>query len=401
MATFFLIVIYAAFIGLGLPDSALGASWPVMHQSLGIPIENAGILSVLTTGGTILSSFLSGRVTRRFGTGKVTLISVLMTALALLGFSLAPDFYWLAFLTLPLGLGAGSVDAALNGYVSLNYEAKHMSWLHSFWGVGATTGPMILSFFLLTSSGWRAGYRVISFIQIGIVLLLFLTLPLWKRFEGKSVSDQAEEDSYEKREEGSLYRIPGVRYAILSFFAYCGVEMTMGLWGSSYLVNFIGYGAETAARYTSLYFGGITLGRFLTGFITMKLPFRTIIRGGILSILLGILLILSGVSFLLFPGFLLVGLGCAPIFPGMIHETPTRFGKAHAQSIIGVQMAFAYMGSTFMPALFGLLAGRGYLALFTPYLFTLLALLLFSTEKINAMMKKRTIIRDQHKKFVS
>ena len=272
MATFFLIVIYVAFIGLGLPDSALGASWPVMHQSLGIPIENAGILSVLTTGGTILSSFLSGRVTRRFGTGKVTLISVLMTALALLGFSLAPDFYWLAFLTLPLGLGAGSVDAALNGYVSLNYEAKHMSWLHSFWGVGATTGPMILSFFLLTSSGWRAGYRVISFIQIGIVLLLFLTLPLWKRFEGKSVSDQSEEDSHERREEGSLYRIPGVRYAILSFFAYCGVEMTMGLWGSSYLVNFIGYSAETAARYTSLYFGGITLGRFLTGFITMKLP---------------------------------------------------------------------------------------------------------------------------------
>ncbi|MFH5835377.1 MFS transporter [Proteiniclasticum sp. C24MP] len=400
MATFFLMVIYVAFIGLGLPDSALGASWPAMHQSLGIPIEYAGILSVMTTGGTILSSFMSGRVTRRFGTGKVTLISVLMTALALMGFSLAPGFYWLVLLTLPLGLGAGSVDAALNGYVSLHYEAKHMSWLHSFWGVGATTGPMILSFFLLSSSGWRSGYRVISAIQIGIVVLLFVTLPLWKRFDLKNISER-EEDPEPPQAGGNIYRMKGVRYAILSFFAYCAVEMTMGLWGSSYLVNYSGFSAETAARYTSLYFGGITMGRFLTGFVTMKFSFRSIIRGGILSILLGILLILSGVSFLLFPGFLLVGFGCAPVFPGMIHETPARFGKAHAQTIIGAQMAFAYMGSTFMPALFGFLAGRGYLWLFTPYLLILLALLLFSTEKINAMMKKRNTLLQQHEKIVS
>ncbi|HSR03611.1 MAG TPA: MFS transporter [Proteiniclasticum sp.] len=401
MATFFLMVIYVAFIGLGLPDSALGASWPVMHQSLGVPIQNAGILSMMTTGGTILSSFMSGRVTKRFGTGKVTLISVLMTALALMGFSMAPNFYWLVLLTLPLGLGAGSVDAALNGYVSLNYEAKHMSWLHSFWGVGATMGPMILSFFLQSRSGWRSGYLMISGIQIAIVLLLFATLPLWKRFGQKSVSIEDEAQAEESLQSANIYRIPGVRFAILSFFAYCAVEMTMGLWGASYLVNYSGFTAETAARYTSLYFGGITLGRLLTGFITMKVSFRTIIRGGILSILLGILMVLSGVSFLLFTGFVLVGLGCAPVFPGMIHETPSRFGKANAQTIIGAQMAFAYMGSTFMPALFGFLAGRGYLWLFTPYLLIMLALLLFSTEKINTMMKKRKQLILEHEEIIS
>lgn len=401
MATFFLMVIYMAFIGLGLPDSVLGASWPVMHQSLGVPIENAGILSMMTTGGTILSSFMSGRVTKRFGTGKVTLVSVLMTALALMGFSLAPNFWWLVLLTLPLGLGAGSVDAALNGYVSLHYEAKHMSWLHSFWGLGATMGPMILSFFLQSSSGWRSGYLVISGIQIVIVLLLFTTLPLWKRFGQKASPSANEALASESAQSSNIYRIPGVRYAILSFFAYCAVEMTMGLWGSSYLVNYSGFTPETAARYTSLYFGGIALGRLLTGFITMKVSFKIIIRGGILSILSGILMVLSGVPSLLFTGFVLVGLGCAPVFPGMIHETPARFGKTHTQSIIGAQMAFAYMGSTFMPALFGFLAGRGYLWLFTPYLLIMLSLLLFSTEKINAMMKKRKPVVLAHEEIIS
>ncbi len=390
MATFFLFVIYMAFIGLGLPDSVLGASWPVLHLALDVPIAHAGILSVMTTGGTIISSFMSGRVTKRFGTGRVTLVSVLMTAIALMGFSYASSFYWLMLLTIPLGLGAGSVDAALNGYVAMHYEAKHMSWLHSFWGVGATLGPMIMSVFLGRASGWRTGYFAISLIQAAIVILLFTTLPLWQRFGQGAVLETIPEESESGREKG-IYRIPGVKYAILSFFAYCAVEMTTGLWGASYLVSYQGFTPETAARYTSLFFGGITIGRFITGFITMKFSFRSVIRAGILSIGIGVLMVLSGIYLLLIPGFLLIGLGCAPVFPGMIHETPLRFGKKHAQSIIGIQMAFAYMGSTLMPALFGLLAGRGYLWLFTPYLLLLLGILFFSTERINALMKRKNL----------
>lgn len=389
MATFFLIVIYIAFIGLGLPDSVLGASWPSLHQSLNVPLEYAGILSMMTTAGTIISSFMSGRVTRRFGTGRVTTVSVLMTAMALLGFSLAPSFYTLMLLTLPLGLGAGSVDAALNGYVSLHYEAKHMSWLHSFWGLGATLGPVIMSFFLLQAGGWRRGYLVISSLQIAIVLLLFSTLPLWRRFN-KEPEDLEKSPVEEETEKApNVYRVPGVKFAILSFFAYCAVEMTTGLWGTSFLVNIHGSAKDTAARYISLYYGGITIGRMLTGFVSMKFSFKTIIRGGILSVFTGVLVLSLGVHVLFALGFLLIGLGCAPVFPGMIHETPERFGKSNAQTIIGIQMAFAYMGSTFSPAVFGVLAGKGFLPYFPAYLLVFLLILLLSTESINCKMRKK------------
>lgn len=387
MATFFLIIIYIAFIGLGLPDSVLGASWPSIHQALHVPLEYAGILSMMTTGGTILSSFMSGRVTRRFGTGKVTTVSVLMTAAALLGFSMAPSFYTLMFLTLPLGLGAGSVDAALNGYVSLHYEAKHMSWLHSFWGVGATLGPVIMSFFLMRSSGWRTGYLVISILQLLIVGLLFFSLPLWRRF-----NNQEKEETSEKSPNpanSNVYKLPGVKLAVLSFFAYCAVEMTTGLWGTSFLVGIHHMNNDVAARYISLYYAGITIGRMLTGFITIKFSFKSIIRGGIASIFIGILLVSLGFQPMFVPGFILIGLGCAPVFPGMIHETPERFGKENAQTIIGIQMAFAYMGSTFSPAVFGFLAGKGYLGYFSIYLLFFLATLLFSTEKLNGLIRQK------------
>lgn len=392
MATFFLIVIYIAFIGLGLPDSVLGASWPSIHKTLNVPLEYAGILSMMTTAGTILSSFLSGRVTRRFGTGRVTAVSVLMTAGALLGFSMSPSFFMLMFLTLPLGLGAGSVDAALNGYVSLHYEAKHMSWLHSFWGVGATLGPVIMSFFLMRSSGWRTGYLVISVLQLIIVGLLFFSLPLWQRFNQNAPQDKEAASSaapLHEPQETNVYRIPGVKLAVASFFAYCAVEMTTGLWGTSFLVRIHGMENGAAARYISLYYGGITLGRMLTGFITLKFPFRSIIRGGILSIFTGIIFLSTGIEPLLIPGFMLIGLGCAPIFPGMIHETPERFGTRNAQTIIGIQMAFAYMGSTFSPAVFGFLTGKGFLPYFPAYLLVFLLVLLFSTESINRQLRKK------------
>lgn len=387
MATFFLAIIYLAFIGLGLPDSVLGASWPTLHSSLSVPVSYAGILSVMTTAGTILSSFMSGKVTKRYGTGKVTLISVSMTAMALLGFALAPSFWVLLLLTLPLGLGAGSVDAALNGYVALHYEAKHMSWLHSFWGVGATLGPMILSLFLLQQEGWRKGYLFIGFIQGFIVLMLLLTLPLWQKYNQHPPKKQEASGKVQSTSRG-LYQLPGVKEALLSFFTYCAVEMTTGLWGASYLVAHHDFSADVAARYVSLYFGGITLGRIFTGFLTLKFSFKTIIRGGLLSILFGIIMILTGLQVLLLPSFLLIGLGCAPVFPGMIHETPHRFGQEHAQSIIGMQMAFAYMGSTFIPGIFGLLAGGGLLRIFPLYLLMFLLMLFFFSERIGILVKR-------------
>lgn len=387
MATFFLAIIYLAFIGLGLPDSVLGASWPTLHGSLSVPVSYAGILSVMTTAGTILSSFMSGKVTKRFGTGKVTLISVSMTALALLGFALAPSFWVLLLLTLPLGLGAGSVDAALNGYVALHYEAKHMSWLHSFWGVGATLGPMILSLFLLQQEGWRKGYLAISSILSFIVLMLLVTLPLWQKYNQQPPKKQEASGKVQPTSRG-LHKLPGVKEALLSFFTYCAVEMTTGLWGASYLVAQHGFSADVAARYVSLYFGGITLGRIFTGFLTLKFSFKTIIRGGLLSIFFGIIMIFTGLQVLLPPSFLLIGLGCAPVFPGMIHETPHRFGKEHTQSIIGMQMAFAYMGSTFIPGIFGLLAGGGLLRIFPLYLLMFLLMLFFFSERIGILVKR-------------
>lgn len=389
MATLFLMMIYLAFIGLGLPDSLLGAGWPAMHLSLGVPVENAGMLSILTTGGTIVSSFFSGAVTRRFGTGKVTLVSVAMTALALLGFSQAPRFEVLLLLTLPLGLGAGSVDAALNGFVAKHFEARHMSWLHSFWGVGASLGPMIMSLFLARKVSWRGGYGAVSAIQLGIVAVLLFSLPLWRRYESRPVLDTEEKAAAETSGFAGIYAIPGVKLAIFSFLGYCALEMTMGLWGATFLVQQYGQAPESAARFVSLYYGGIMAGRMITGFVTLRYRFPVIIRAGIFLAVLGILLLFLPVPGLHPASFLLVGLGCAPAFPGMIHETPERFGKDSAQAIIGIQMAFAYIGSTTMPALFGLLAGRGLISVFPLYLLIFAALFLVMQETLNRRMKDK------------
>lgn len=390
MATFFLMIIYMAFISLGLPDSLLGSAWPVMHTSLAVPVGSAGAISMITAGGTIVSSLMSGKVIRRLGTGKVTFISVFLTSMALFGFSLSPNIYFLMIMAIPLGLGAGSIDSALNNFVALHYEARHMSWLHSFWGVGATLGPIIMASFLTKGESWRNGYRTVAIIQFLFFLVLFATLPLWKKYDTpeEEKGEQRDQDVIERSE--NPYKIPGVKYALFTFFAYCAIESTTGLWGSTYLVESRGISPETAARFISLYYGGITVGRFITGFFTMKFPTRTILRAGILLILSGVLCIaLPLPGFMAIIGLILIGLGCAPVFPGMIHETPTRFGAANSQSVIGIQMAFAYVGSTFMPAFFGLLGGKGGLFIFPYYLLILVSGLLFGTERINSMMKRR------------
>ncbi|MCM0650272.1 MFS transporter [Clostridium swellfunianum] len=365
MLTVLLIIIYIAFISLGLPDSLLGSAWPSMYQSMGVPISYAGIVSMIIAGGTIVSSLFSDKVIRKFGTGLVTSISVFMTAGALLGFSLSGEFYHLCLFAIPLGLGAGSVDAALNNFVALKYKAKHMSWLHCFWGIGAMTGPIIMSYYLERGAIFQSGYRTVAIIQFTLVIILLVTLPLWKKVSSFNSSTSNKDESGGKEQEQKvlskreLLKLPGAKQALIAFFCYCAIEATIGLWGSSYVVMSHGISAETAAKWASLFYFGITFGRFLSGFITIKLSNRQMIYLG--EVLIGTGIIMMMVPFgqvTLLMGFVMTGIGCAPIYPSLLHETPVNFGAQYSQSIMGVQMACAYVGSTFMPPLFGVLASR-------------------------------------------
>lgn len=355
MATLLLLIIYLSFISLGLPDSLLGSAWPVMYGELSVPVSWAGIISMIISGGTIISSFFSERIIRRLGTGLVTFVSVAMTAAALLGFALLPGFWWLCLCAIPLGLGAGSVDSALNNFVALHYKAMHMNWLHCFWGIGASLGPVIMSIRLAEKNGWKQGYLTISLMQFFLVAVLLAALPLWKIFSKRS-STQAEEeaDSLSLRE---LLSLRGAKAALIGFFCYCAVESTTGIWGSTYLVQAKGISPDIAAQWVSLFYIGITVGRAISGFITMKLDSRRMIRLGEVIILAGVLLLLLPLGDVsLFWGLFAIGLGCAPIYPAMLHLTPENFGEKNSQSIMGIQMACAYVGATFMPPLFGLIA---------------------------------------------
>ncbi|MFZ0576221.1 MAG: MFS transporter [Psychrobacillus psychrotolerans] len=398
MATFLLIIIYLAFISLGLPDSLLGAAWPVMQGDLGAPLETAGLLFMTIACGTIISSLISGRILKRYGTGKVTFVSVLMTAVALLGFHFAPSIVWLMVCAVPLGLGAGAVDTGLNDYVAVNYKARHMSWLHCFWGVGATLGPIIMAQFILgdSSSSWRNGYFLIAAIQFALVIILFFTLPLWKKVKVKrndrllEESDELKDVINEKETNIKPLQTKGVKWALTTFFFYCGVEATVGLWGSSFLVNIKGISVATAAGWISFYYAGITVGRLITGFITYKVTNLTLIRWGQLIALSGaIILVLPLPSAFSFVGFIIVGLGLAPIFPCMLHETPTRFGKKHSQTIMGYQMAFAYTGTTFMPPLLGFMASQMTIGIFPIVIVIFAVAMLLSSEKLNIILGRK------------
>ncbi|MDF2986485.1 MAG: transporter [Eubacterium sp.] len=398
MATFFLIIIYLAFISLGLPDSLLGVAWPVMHFDINAPMEAAGYVSMTITAGTIVSSLASGYVIKKLGTGKITFISCAMTAGALLGFSLSHQIIFLILFSIPLGIGAGSVDSALNNYVALHYEARHMSWLHCFWGVGATLGPVIMSWFISGHNTWRGGYMSISVIQFVLAFLIFVTLPMWKRNEKSAVHNEnsalAEAETasplLDESQQNSALKIKGVKLALITFLFYCGAEATMGLWGSSYLVNIRGIPAATAAQWVSLYYGGITAGRFVTGFFTIKISNKLLIRIGQVTALTGAALILMPFSpYFSLAGFILVGLGCAPIYPCMIHETPVRFGKEHSQKIIGYQMAVAYTGIALLPPLLGFIQARFTLVIMPFFIVAYILSMFISSEKINALMKAR------------
>lgn len=382
MATLLLIIIYMAFISLGLPDSLLGTAWPAIMTDMSLPVSYAGILSVIISGGTIISSVLSERIIRRFRTGPVTAVSVTLTAFALLGFSLSGNFWVLCLLAVPLGLGAGSVDASLNNFVALHYKASHMSWLHCFWGVGATAGPVIMSFFLTGEGGWKPGYRTIGIIQICLVILLFISLPLWKKAgEGSGQQELS-------GEPGGILAIlgkPGVKTALLTFFSYCAVEAGAGLWGGSYLVLNRGITEGTAAKWISMYYFGITLGRFAAGFVTMKMDNRSLVRLGQGILAAGLLCILLplGKDSILPAGFLLMGIGCAPVFPCLLHETPKRFGRDLSQALMGIQMASAYVGTTLMPPLLGLTAQHFSFTIYPYYLLAVTAMMIVFNELTN------------------
>ena len=355
MATLLLLIIYLSFISLGLPDSLLGSAWPVMYGELSVPVSWAGIISMIVSGGTIVSSFFSERIIRRLGTGLVTFLSVAMTAVALLGFALLPNFWWLCLCAVPLGLGAGSVDSALNNFVALHYKAMHMSWLHCFWGIGASLGPVIMSLRLGEQGGWKQGYLTIALLQLSLVVVLLLSLPLWKTF---SKHDSAQAGAASRplslRE---LLSLRGAKAALVGFFCYCAVETTTGIWGSTYLVQGKGIAPDIAAQWISLFYIGITIGRAVSGFITIKVDSRHMIRLGEIIIAGGIVLLLLPLGETsLFCGLFAIGLGCAPVYPSMLHLTPENFGEENSQSIMGMQMACAYVGSTFMPPLFGLIA---------------------------------------------
>lgn len=382
-----LIIIYLAFISLGLPDSLLGSVWPSMYQEFSVPVSYAGGISMIISAGTIFSSIMSDRLTKKLGTGRVTAISVFMTAAALFGFSVSHSYIALCLWAVPYGLGAGSVDASLNNFVALHYTSRHMSWLHCMWGVGASLGPYIMGFALTQGKGWNTGYRYISVLQIFLTAVLFLSLPLWKMHRGEVVrsSGQEQERPLSLRK---IVKIPGAREIMITFFCYCALEQTAGLWASSYLVLHRGIPAETAAGFASLFFIGITAGRAVSGFLTMRFSDTQMIR-------LGIGVILGGIVCLFLPlgrmgslaGLILVGLGCAPVYPSIIHSTPVHFGAERSQALIGVQMAAAYVGSCFMPPVFGFLANHISVSLFPVYLLVILLLMSVMHEKMLAKVR--------------
>lgn len=388
MYSVLLVIIYIAFISLGLPDSLLGSAWPVMYEELNVPMSYAGIVTMIIAGGTIVSSLLSDRLTRKLGTGLVTAISVMLTAAAMFGFSLTNSFIVLCLLAVPYGLGAGAVDAALNNYVALRYASRHMSWLHCFWGVGAAVSPYIMSYYLTGGYGWSNGYSLVALVQLVLTTVLFISLPLWKK---ETTAGSGTESSAVPLSLTQALKIKGVKYILLTFFGYCALEATTGLWASSYLVEYRGIDVETAARFASLFYMGITFGRFICGFITEKMGDKLLIRLGIIVILCGVIMIvLPGASSIFaLGGLVIIGLGCAPVYPSIIHSTPSNFGQENSQAIIGIQMASAYMGSTFMPPLFGWIAGVSSIGLYPVFLIIFAILMLIMSENLNKVMRSK------------
>ncbi len=382
MVSLLLAIIYIAFISLGLPDALLGAAWPIIHQEFGVDVSLAGGISVIIAAGTVISSLLSDRMTRRFGPGAVTAFSVALTAGALFGFSVSNAYWQLCLWAVPYGLGAGSVDASLNNYVALHYASRHMSWLHCMWGLGASAGPYILGAALSGGMGWHTGYGMIALFQMLLTAALLLSLPLWKKMGSESGEHSPNQGKPLSLRD--VLHIQGTKEILLAFFCYCAAEQTAMLWGSSYLVMRDGVPEETAASLGSLFLIGITAGRAASGFLTYKLNDTNMIR-------LGQAVMAAGIGIMLLPlgkvasmvGLLLFGLGCAPVYPSIIHSTPAHFGEENSQAIVGIQMASAYVGTCLMPPLFGILTSFISVGWLPVYLVAIVALMVGMCEQLN------------------
>ena len=419
MFSFLLLIIYLSFISLGLPDALLGSAWPIMHEELKVPLSYSGSVYMLISCCTILSSLKSESLNRRFGTGKITAFSVLLTALAIFGFSMSRSFYMLLLFAIPYGLGAGSVDAALNHYVALHYSSRHMNWLHCMWGIGASIGPYIMGFVLQRGFSWSKGYLLIGMLQAGLTFLLFLSLGLWKEKE-EDKNDLVKVEMHEG-EEGKkamsfreILRIPGAKECIASFFFYCAIEQTIGLWSGSFMVYSLRIDAKLAASLVALFYFGITFGRFLAGIFSAKWKDEELILGGIAILFLGIVLLFPAGLFsgkrlfgmelrqiFVVLSLLFMGLGCAPIYPAIIHSTPYNFGAENTSALIGKQMASAYIGSLSLPPIFGVLAKNFGTGLFPFYAVVLGIAMLYMYKQLLKKTKdakrkwKKPIVSDE------
>ena len=417
MFSFLLLIIYLSFISLGLPDALLGSAWPIMHEELKVPLSYSGSVYMLISCCTILSSLKSESLNRRFGTGKITAFSVLLTALAIFGFSMSRSFYMLLLFAIPYGLGAGSVDAALNHYVALHYSSRHMNWLHCMWGIGASIGPYIMGFVLQRGYSWSKGYLLIGILQAGLTFLLFLSLGLWKEKE-EDMNDLVKVEMHEGAEGKKamsfreILRIPGAKECIASFFFYCAIEQTIGLWSGSFMVYSLRIDAKLAASFVALFYFGITFGRFLAGIFSAKWKDEELILGGIAILFLGIALLFPAGLFsgkqlfgmelrqiFVVLSLLFMGLGCAPIYPAIIHSTPYNFGAENTSALIGKQMASAYIGSLSLPPIFGVLAKNFGTELFPFYAVVLGIAMLYMYKQL--LKKTKEAKRKRKKPIVS
>lgn len=398
MASLLLAIIYLAFISLGLPDSLLGAAWPEMHSVLGVELSAMGIVTTLISCGTVVSSLFSDKVVGRFSTQAVVTVSVGLTAVGLLGFSFAPTFAVLCLFALPYGLGAGSIDAALNNYVALHYTSRHMSWLHCFWGVGTVISPYVMSYALGTEMGWAGGYKIVGGIQACILLILIATLPVWKKAGHKNDITADTGGSSEAKKSAGLIgslKIKGVSYVLLGFLGYCAAESTVMVWASTYFFEAKSTTAEVAAALGSLFFIGMTVGRFFSGFISNRVGDKNMIRAGLAISAIGVIIIAipSGLAVSIV-GFLLIGLGFAPVYPSIIHSTPNSFGAENSQAIIGIQMASAYVGATLAPPIFGLIANYVDVRLMPLYIAVFMIMCFVMLELLNKQAKDKTALNE-------
>lgn len=389
MYSLLLALIYLAFISLGLPDSLLGSGWPVMYEQLNVPVSFMGIVFMVISGGTIISSLLSDKLTGKFGTRAVTVVSVFLTVIALFGFSFSKHFWMLIIFSIPYGLGAGAIDAALNNYVALHYKSKHMSWLHCFWGAGAIISPFIMGY-SLTALSWNWGYRIVGFIQLAIGIVLLATLPVWNTNESA--------DCRKSKSVGLIgaLKIKGVPFILIGFFAYCAAEATAMQWASTYFVEVKGISTEKAAVFASLFYIGITVGRFISGFVTEKLGDRKTINIGTCILISGIVLLLLPLNsdFVAIAAFVVIGLGCAPVYPCIIHSTPNNFGAENSGAVIGIQMASAYIGTTFIPPLFGFVCKSVGFGILPVFLLIFVILMIIMTELTFILTNKKDVSED-------